>query len=150
MPPHRKKADIKSDDSASSNQMIELANDIDIKIGEKLKSLREAEGKKQVDIASHLGVSAQQYQKYEKGATKCSLATLYKLAAYYDIQITEILPWPDTSASGFSEEAHKFSADLNEESSDEAAAISKILAIFIRIKSKSIRTKLLALMSEIA
>jgi len=53
---------------------------INRKIGEKIKSLRKSWGLSQLDLAERIGISFQQIQKYEKGATKISVTRLYQIS----------------------------------------------------------------------
>lgn len=129
--------------------MTETIENIDVELGKKLRSLRVQLGKTQSDIAQFLEISPQQYQKYEKGMTKCSITTIYKLAGYYQQSVSSLLPGENGSAGGFKEDPHEFSPDINGEYNDEAAAISELMAIFIRIPSKATRRKLIDLLNEV-
>lgn len=122
-------------------------DDVDISLGKQLKLLRVRVGKTQADIAEQLSISAQQYQKYEKGATKCSLSTLYKLAQYYDMDVHALLPRED-AASGFHEDSQPFIAQNTKPITDEAEAISELFSIFVRIPSQSTRRKVLDLLND--
>ncbi|MCI8617506.1 MAG: helix-turn-helix transcriptional regulator [Clostridia bacterium] len=68
---------------------------------ERLRTLREKEGKLQKEIAEKLNMKQQQYQRYENGTTEMSIALLDILADYYNTSIdyivgrtNEIKPYP--------------------------------------------------------
>ena len=55
-----------------------------------LKDLREDKDLKQSDIAELLGVSQQQYSKYESGVSDLPIPQLLKLADFYDISLDDL------------------------------------------------------------
>lgn len=123
---------------------------IDLELGKKLKAYRRREDKTQAEVAHHLDISPQQYQKYEKGASKCNISNIYKLAQYYNINVGELLPGSGPESSkGFQEEAKDFSdSPTPKDVADEAEAMAQLLAIFVRIPSKPTRRKILNLLNE--
>ncbi len=58
-------------------------------IGKRLRALRLLNGKTQQEIASTIGLSAQQWQKYEKGINTISSTRLYLLAIETGRPITD-------------------------------------------------------------
>lgn len=60
-------------------------------IGQRLKLLREERGLKQIDIANMLGVSRTTYTQYETGKSEPDLATVAKLADYFNVTIDYLL-----------------------------------------------------------
>lgn len=132
-----------------SDQFPEADESIDVELGKRLKALRVQSGKTQADIAAVLGVSPQQYQKYEKGSSKCSLESLVRLAAHYKQPVASLLPDSLGAKSGMSESEDAFVAP-GAAVADEAHLIAEVTALFIRIGSKETRRKLIALLSEIS
>ncbi|MGF6174719.1 helix-turn-helix domain-containing protein [Ensifer sp. 4252] len=63
--------------------MTETAMALSLEIGERLKILRQMRGLSQEKVATALGITFQQVQKYERGANRISVPTL--------LQICEIL-----------------------------------------------------------
>ena len=47
---------------------------------------------KQAALAEVIGVSPQQYQKYEDAQSKCSITNLFKLADFLGVDVSTILP----------------------------------------------------------
>ncbi len=134
---------------------------IDARIGERLKRVRLQAGKTQADVAKALGISAQQYQKYEKGATKCAITTLYALAAHYDRPLEDFLPGLGREQPGFLEGPAPFAAEAQptdapaargpqtSEDDDDAAYMSQLLAIFIKIPDRQRRKRMLEILNEL-
>lgn len=56
-------------------------------IGRKIKLLRRSKGISQIELAGKVGVSFQQIQKYEKGATRISVARLEEIAKAIGVDI---------------------------------------------------------------
>ncbi|WP_330169156.1 helix-turn-helix transcriptional regulator [Bartonella grahamii] len=61
---------------------------IDISIGKRIRHRRIAMRLSQKELGSHLGVSFQQIQKYEKGSNRVSAGCLLKIANILDVPIT--------------------------------------------------------------
>ncbi len=61
---------------------------IDLEVSKKLKERRQALGLTQEQLASALGVTFQQIQKYERGANRISSSSLYALAKVLNTDIS--------------------------------------------------------------
>ena len=71
-------------------------------IGKKLRELRNQSGLSQTQMASKLGISYQQVQKYEKGANCPNITRLFQIADVFEVNpIKLILP------EGYKEEKKK-------------------------------------------
>jgi transcriptional regulator with XRE-family HTH domain len=69
------------------------ANDpYDVSLGLSVRNARRAKGYSMEDIGQALGVSYQQIQKYETGASRISVKALSQIAAHLDMPIVELLP----------------------------------------------------------
>lgn len=72
-------------------------NDLDRKIGKKIRHARWISRLTQYDLAIELGVSCQQIQKYETGVNRVSASTLYRISKclnfdliyFYDLSASE-------------------------------------------------------------
>lgn len=77
------------------------ADDIDIEVGRRLRSLRLSKGVSQNDLALAGGVTFQQIQKYERGENRVSASMLCYLAARLGVSPLALLP--DAERQGESE-----------------------------------------------
>ena len=128
----------------------QTADTIDEVLARKLKSLRLNAGKTQSEIARVLDISPQQYQKYEKGNSKCAIATVYRLAEYYQIPISDLLPATNIPSEGFAESGPAPYQTMNDTGPvDEATAMSLILNVLMRIPEHNARMKLVAMLNEL-
>ena len=65
-----------------------LPNAVDIHVGVAIRRLREARGLSQADIASQVGVTPQQIERYERGEERVSASMLYELARVLDVPVS--------------------------------------------------------------
>ena len=75
------------------------AKDIDVLIGARLKEIRKQKRLTQEDLAAMLGISFQQFQKYENGKNRISFANLYELSLRLNIPLEQFTPALDSSES---------------------------------------------------
>lgn len=64
----------------------------DRELGVRLKTLRKERGLTMQDLAEHLGVSWQQYDKYERGINRMPYTRLLDACATLDVNIVELDP----------------------------------------------------------
>lgn len=69
----------------------ETPDPIDVEVGRRIKLRRVAAGVTQTDLASHLGMSFQQVQKYERGANRISVSILARTADFLDTTVAELM-----------------------------------------------------------
>jgi transcriptional regulator with XRE-family HTH domain len=66
-----------------------------MKIGEKLRKIRDFYGYTQQHIADEIGMSPSQYCKYEKDETPVTLETLEKICSIYKLTQVDVLSWDE-------------------------------------------------------
>lgn len=69
-----------------------LNDPYDVSLGLSIRNARRAKGFSMEDIGQALGVSYQQIQKYETGASRISVKALSQIAVYLDMPIVGLLP----------------------------------------------------------
>jgi transcriptional regulator with XRE-family HTH domain len=62
-------------------------NPIDIYVGDRVRTRRKAKGLSQSELATALGLTFQQVQKYERGANRISASKLYETAQFLGVKI---------------------------------------------------------------
>ena len=72
---------------------------IDVAVGRNVRIWRMARGMSQAQLASRLGVTFQQLQKYEVGANRIGTGRLVKVAAVLGIPIATLFEGADTDPS---------------------------------------------------
>jgi transcriptional regulator with XRE-family HTH domain len=63
-----------------------MAHPVDIHVGRKLKQIRTLRRFSQTDVATRLGLSFQQVQKYEIGSNRIAASRLFELAQIFEIE----------------------------------------------------------------
>src|SRR5690242_16402509 len=66
--------------------------ELDAQIGETIRLRRKALGLRQADIAEQVGISTQQFQKYEAGDSRISASLLFRIAAVLEAAPQEFFP----------------------------------------------------------
>lgn len=61
------------------------------KLGSRLREGRLARGLSQIDMATSMGVTFQQVQKYEKGENRIPIVQLVRAARRMDVSVNELL-----------------------------------------------------------
>lgn len=62
-----------------------MAHPVDVHVGRKLKQIRTLRRFSQTDVATRLGLSFQQIQKYEIGSNRIAASRLFELAQIFDV-----------------------------------------------------------------
>ncbi|MCT4552704.1 MAG: helix-turn-helix domain-containing protein [Alphaproteobacteria bacterium] len=66
-------------------------SEFDISVGRRIRFYRNALSLSQKDLAGRLGISYQQYQKYESGRNKVSISRLIEICEVYNISPDKFL-----------------------------------------------------------
>ncbi len=108
-------------------------------IGSLIREMRKAAGMSQMRLADKIGVSYQQVQKYEKGASKLSVPRLMQIADVFGVPVTAFL---NDSRLGKVAESQAAYSNLTE---DEA----QLLMFFRRLKRKRLKHSFLDMLKDI-
>ena len=108
-------------------------------IGSLIREMRKAAGMSQMRLADKIGVSYQQVQKYEKGASKLSVPRLMQIADVFGVPVTAFL---NDSRLGKVAESQAAYSNLTE---DEA----QLLMFFRRLKRKRLKASFLDMLKDI-
>lgn len=105
------------------------ASDIDIQIGQIIRERRETLKVTQAQLASQIGVTFQQVQKYERGVNRVSAATLLNIAEALKCHVADLYGDPDPKALTASERAIlKLWAQLEDAQRDAVVAMVRSFA----------------------
>ena len=92
------------------------ADEVDAYIGLKLRRRRSALGISQNSLANALGLTFQQVQKYEKGATRISIARLWDLSKILSVPITYF--FENLEGKTFTQSSVPYNSALNDKSDE--------------------------------
>lgn len=93
-------------------------------IGKQLRLYRQRKSLTQADVAGLIGISPQQYQKYEDAQSKCNLNYLVKLAGFYDIPLGALIGGE-----------HGQSALIEQKTATEAELLARLVNAFVKLAS---------------
>lgn len=117
---------------------------IDKKIGKKIRQMRKALGLSQIALAERIGISFQQVQKYEKGASKISVVRLQQISEALDININTFFEAKESALQVF---GPTLKYDSSERSLHTPSLLNAeeatILKLFRKIKNKKFREGIL-------
>lgn len=119
--------------------------------GAQLRSLRTSRGLTQAQVAEVIGVSPQQYQKYEDAQTKCSLAAIVALAAFYGVSVESIVS-PEEAGADTVEALNNHetvSSDLSKLGALEQELVGRLVSAYLRIPDKLEKVRLVELVEAI-
>ena len=119
-------------------------NSTDIQVGQSIRAHRLIAGMSQSDLASRLGVSFQQVQKYEKGINRVGAGRLPQIAAIFGIPINALF---DANANTSANESTASTAPVKL-IPDKSAL--RLLTSFSGIANRAIRRCLVELVDQIA
>lgn len=108
-------------------------------IGKLIREMRKAAGMSQMRLADKIGVSYQQVQKYEKGASKLSVPRLMQIAEVFGVPVVAFL---EDSTIGKVAETQAAFSNLSE---DEA----KVLMLYRRLKRKRLKDGFTEMLKDI-
>lgn len=125
--------------------MAKVPDPVDVEVGGKIKAQRRLAGMSQDTLATRLGITFQQIQKYEKGTNRVSSSRLAMIAETFGVSPAYFFPEsivdPDQSAAAAAPELVSF-IETNEGRDLNVA--------FARISSSTMRRKVLGLVTALA
>jgi transcriptional regulator with XRE-family HTH domain len=107
-------------------------------IGTLIRDMRKAAGMSQMRLADKIGVSYQQIQKYEKGASQLNISRLLQIAEAFGVPVGTFLGDGET-------EAAQIRPQYSSLSEDEA----KLVMLFRRLKRKKLRDGFIEMLRDI-
>lgn len=108
-------------------------------IGEKIRKMRKAAGMSQQMLGNKIGVSYQQIQKYEKGASSLSVPRLIQISEAFGVPPESFLHGDDMGEKALNKSMESALSD------DEMVA----LQYFRRLKNKNLRVAFLDILKSI-
>mgnify|MGYP003644066868 CR=1 FL=1 len=71
-----------------------MTDPIDIAVGDRIRQLRKARGITQTELATAIGLTFQQVQKYEKARNRISASKLAQIAKIFNVDVAELFEAP--------------------------------------------------------
>ncbi len=113
-------------------------------IGARLRQVRVERGLTQAQVATVIGVSPQQYQKYEDSSSKCSLVHIYALAEHYAVSVDEILPLSHNALPPAAQERdHR--ADPEDDLATDTDLLARMVSGFVAITDRRLKQSIVTI-----
>jgi len=116
----------------------------DVEIAKRIRALRLERGLTQVELGNFLGVTFQQFQKYERGVNRVSAGRLQRIASVLDVPVTFFF------TGAHEQETQNGSSPDSEFDFFQRGDTLQMARAYSRIKERSIRRTLLKLAEGIA
>jgi len=99
-------------------------------LGKNIKTLRQARGWSQEQVASQLGITAPAFSKIECGLTDVNLSRLEQIAGLFELKVIELLTFHDSAAlQKFGNEMNDIKAKLAERDLEIIQLQKKIISL---------------------
>jgi len=120
-----------------------MSNDIERKIGERLKFYRKQKGISQTSLGQHVGLTFQQIQKYENGANRLSVSRLIEFASFLEFSIEDFF-------DGISKPSPKRMSPLDEmKAASTEPLMLDVVRQFRKIESPKVRKSFISLLRNL-
>ena len=113
-----------------------MVHPVDAHVGKRVKEIRTMRGLTQSNVASHLGISFQQLQKYETGSNRVSASRMFELSKLLGVS-------PSFFFEGLEGERYESQPPMDPET-------ARIASVLSGITNERLKTRLNTLISEIA
>lgn len=115
------------------------ATELSERVAESLMNLRQARGSSQRDFAEHLGISFQQYQKYEKARDRISLERAIVLCSKLGVSLDVFLDGIHGDVMGFAEQEQAAFGSTPKNAAKAAQSVEEqeLLKLFRDVPKKS-------------
>lgn len=114
-------------------------------IGKRLRELRLDRDMTQAQVAEIVGVSPQQYQKYEDAQSKSSVAMLMALSSHYGVRYESFLPGWDGSETAPETETPPAAAKSGLSDLGKDPLTTRLVSAFLEIPDQDERLRLVEL-----
>ena len=123
------------------------SNEVDIRVGARIRVRRKLRGMSQTQLAGALGLTFQQVQKYERGSNRVSASKLYEIARTLEVPIAYFFQGLPNPASGAN-------ATVRGADRDVAAFLAEpgaldLLRAFARVTQPGVRRDVIALLQSL-
>lgn len=119
------------------------ANDVDAKIGERLKEIRKRKRLNQKEVAQILGVSFQQFQKYENGKNRISFANILELSDKLKMPLDYFTVGLDDPAFGMSDNKQNMLTPPSPKLDISTKEADELLNLYYSLEDPKLRKNLL-------
>lgn len=122
------------------NKTKDSSKSLDTYIGSRIKFRRSMLGISQDKLGSHLGITFQQVQKYEKGANRVSASMLYHIANMLNVDVLYFIDGFENNKTLHDDNVPNYDIDVSKRKET-----ADLLKVYYKISDSSVRKKILEL-----
>jgi transcriptional regulator with XRE-family HTH domain len=125
-------------------------NDIDVRIGERIRTQRTRSGLSQKELAGRLDIVFQQLQKHEKGTSRVPASRLYDIARELNTPVSYFFEEGKTASSKPSPGSSDLSTLLDVQKGKLAKQVRALVVAFMSIDDEEARADILSLVIKLS
>ncbi|WGS19167.1 MULTISPECIES: helix-turn-helix transcriptional regulator [unclassified Bradyrhizobium] len=125
-------------------------NDLDARIGERIRTQRKLVGLSQKELASRLDIVFQQLQKHENGTSRVPASRLYEIAQALNTPITHFYEVDDSVTQRRRSPLTDVSAIVGAQRGKLAKQVLELVTDFMKIKDERARTDIVSLVAKLS
>ena len=126
------------------------SNDVDARIGERIRALRMRIGLSQKELAGQLDIVFQQLQKHENGTSRVPASRLYDIARALNTPIAYFFAEDERSSSKASSRSSDVTALIDAQRGKAAKQVLELVTAFMSIKDEEARADILSLVTKLS
>ncbi|WP_183237684.1 helix-turn-helix transcriptional regulator [Bradyrhizobium sp. CIR18] len=120
-------------------------NDLDARIGERIRSQRKKIGLSQKELASQLDIVFQQLQKHENGTSRVPASRLYEIARVLNTPISHFFDVDEHKSVARTSRLSDVSAIMDVQKGKMAKQVLELITAFTKIKDENARADIVSL-----
>jgi transcriptional regulator with XRE-family HTH domain len=126
------------------------SNDVDARIGARIRTLRTRIGLSQKELAGQLDIVFQQLQKHENGTSRVPASRLYDIARALNTPISYFFEEDERTSSKQSPRSSDVSALIGAQKGKLAKQVLELVTAFMSIKDEEARAGILSLVTKLS
>lgn len=136
-----------------NNQRLDFIvkyNDIDARIGERIRSQRNRIGLSQKELASRLDIVFQQLQKHESGTSRVPASRLYEIARALNTPISHFYEINERETPRWTSPVSQISTLVGAQKGKLARQVLELVTAFMMIKDEGARADIVSLVTKLS
>lgn len=125
-------------------------NDLDARIGERIRSQRKRNGLSQKQLASRLDIVFQQLQKHENGTSRVPASRLYEIASVLDTPISQFFEVNEGKTPRPLSPLSEVSTIVGAQKGNLGKQILELVTAFMKIKDEDARSDIVSLVAKLS
>ncbi|MGY2812036.1 helix-turn-helix domain-containing protein [Bradyrhizobium sp. USDA 4506] len=125
-------------------------NDLDTRIGERIRNQRKRVGFSQKELASRLDIVFQQLQKHENGTSRVPASRLYEIARALNAPISHFFDVNEHEGPKRTSPISELSAIAGAQKGKLGKQVLELVRAFIKIKDEDARASIISLIAKLS